>query len=199
MRVQVDAPGADSRLFSQSLTASGSASSFAPLPASLFDDAGDVSGGVRTQFASFAFDPYGGANGSSNGITRLAFSAPSGEEIVVAGLSRPVLFTLPPLPALADGVKAQCQFWDTAALVYSTRVRATQLGCLWLSLRGRTTCFPLTRASHTPRSPALLRLHRRAASGCLIRGRATTCCPSKATSPLHPTQTWRVRGRSPAR
>jgi hypothetical protein len=198
MRVQVDAPGADSRLFSQSLTASGSASSFTPLPASLFDDAGDVSGGVRTQFASFAFDPYGGANGSSNGITRLAFSAPSGEEIVVAGLSRPVLFTLPPLPLLADGVKAQCQYWDTAALVYSTRVRLTQLGCLRLWLR-------LVAWTHNALSPdaciphPLLRLHRRAASGCLIRGRATTCCPSSPTSPLHPTPTWRARGRSSAR
>jgi hypothetical protein len=126
MRVQVDAPGTGSRLFSQSLTAVGSASSFAPLPASLFDDAGDISGGVRTQFASFAFDPYNSGNGSSNGITRLAFSAPSGEEIRVAGLSRPVFFTLPALPALSDGVKAQCQFWDTAALKYSTQARC---GC----------------------------------------------------------------------
>jgi hypothetical protein len=127
MRVQVDALGAGSRLFSQSLTAPGSASAFAPLPASLFDGAGAAaSGGVRTQFASLTFDPYYEAVAvdadapSSTGITRLAFTSVDGTPIEIANLAMPIQFTMPSL-ALADGRKAQCQFWDTAAAAYSTR------------------------------------------------------------------------------
>jgi hypothetical protein len=126
MRVQIDVPGPESRLFSQSITAPGSASAFAPLPSTLFDGlAGD--GAVRTQFLSLTFDPWVGAGGaddadaSSTGITRLAFSRESGEEIVVAGLATPLTFTLPPLPSLsAGGAKAVCQFWDVAAAAYAT-------------------------------------------------------------------------------
>jgi hypothetical protein len=126
MRVQVDAPGAGSRLFSQNLTAPGSASAFAPLPASLFDGAAAAaSGGVRTQFASLTFDPYAAASGAeagappSTGITRLAFTNADGAPIEIANLATPVYFTMPPLE-LADGRKAQCQYWDTAAAAYAT-------------------------------------------------------------------------------
>ncbi len=93
------------------------------MPASLFDGAGDVSAGVRTQFASLTFDPYATTyDPTSTGVTRLAFSTTSGDEIPVAGLATPITFTLPALAGLTGGaeVKATCQFWDTAALSYST-------------------------------------------------------------------------------
>jgi hypothetical protein len=124
MRVQVDAPGAGSRLFSAPLTANGSASAFAPLPSSLFAGV-DTSAGVQTQFASFTFDPFDTANVSAGGgITRLAFTsaAPGGVAVEVAGLSAPIYFTLPPLTtALTAGQKPGCTFWDTAAAAYSSK------------------------------------------------------------------------------
>ena len=124
-RVQLDVPGAASRLFSAPLTAPGSASAFAPLPADIFAGAsGNLSAGVRTQFASLAFDPYSnGSDPTSTGITRLAFSTRDGAEVDVSNLSAPVTFTLPPLANLTSGAKAQCQFWDTAATppAYATR------------------------------------------------------------------------------
>jgi hypothetical protein len=121
MRVQVDAPGAGSRLFSQNLTATGSASAFAPLPASLFGGA-DTSAGVQTTFVSLTFDPFQ-ASDVTGGITRLAFSsaAPGAAPMEVSGLSTPIYFTLPPLTnPLASGEKPGCTFWDTAALQYSS-------------------------------------------------------------------------------
>ena len=116
MCVQLDAPDASSRLFSQPLTAANSSSSFAPLPPSLF---GGATAPVRTQFTSLTFDPFE-PDESSTGITRLAFSSgtgTAGAPIAVANLSAPIHFTLPTLPAdaLSNGSKAQCQFWDTAA------------------------------------------------------------------------------------
>jgi hypothetical protein len=121
MRVQVDAPGAGSRLFSQPLTAAGSASAFAPLPSSLFAGA-DTSAGVQTQFASFTFDPFDPSD-VTGGITRLAFTsaAPGAAPVEVSGLAAPIYFTLPPLTApLAPGAKPGCTFWDTAASKYSS-------------------------------------------------------------------------------
>jgi hypothetical protein len=121
MRVSVDEPGAGSTLFSQNLTAPGSNSSFAPLPAALFAGAGDLSAGVRTQFASLTFDPYATTyDPNSKGVTRLAFTTTSGDDIVVANLATPVKFSMPALASLADGVKASCEFYDTAARNYST-------------------------------------------------------------------------------
>jgi hypothetical protein len=120
MRVSVEAPE-NTSLFSANLTATGSNSSFAPMPASLFDGAGDLSAGVRTQFASLKFDPYATMyDPTSTGITRLAFSTASGTEIPVAGLPTPITFELPALANLTGGVKATCQFWNTTALGYST-------------------------------------------------------------------------------
>jgi hypothetical protein len=117
MRVQLDAPDAGSRLFSEPLTVVGSASSFSPMPASLFAGA---TGAVRTRFSSLTFDPFG-LDTASTGVTRLAFSTPGGVALEVANLHSPIAFTLPVLATLADGAKAECQYWDTTALRYSTR------------------------------------------------------------------------------
>jgi len=118
MRVSLDAMGADSRLFTQPLAAAGSASTFAPMPAGLF---GSSTAPVRTQFVSLKFDPFEpGSNDTATGVTRLAFSSTSGAEVSVAGLTVPIYFALPAVPGLADGLKAQCQFWDKTALQYST-------------------------------------------------------------------------------
>jgi len=67
---------------------------------------------VRTQFSSLAFDPHT-QDPNSTGTTTLAFSSVGGE-LDISGLSKPIYFTLPLVP-LADGVKAQCQFWDRKA------------------------------------------------------------------------------------
>ena len=122
MTLQVDTMrGPSSRLFTQALTAPGSGSSFAPLPPTLF--AGGPSSslvGVRTVFATFSFDPYSDPpDPNSTGITRLAFSSSDGDELPIKNLTTPVYFNMPRL-ALTDGRKAQCQFWDTAALGYGT-------------------------------------------------------------------------------
>jgi hypothetical protein len=121
MRVQVDAPGNSSRLYSANLTAPGSASSFAPLPATMFDNVdADVSGGVSTRFASFTFDPYATTpDPNTTGVTRLAFTTANGSAIEISELTTPVQFTLP-APSVAVGFKSQCRFWDTVALNYST-------------------------------------------------------------------------------
>ena len=125
MRVQIDLPSNNSRLFTQGLTAPGSASAFAPLPLTMLANTGagsNLSAGVATLFTSLRFDPHATeVDPSSTGITRLVLSsAATGEEISIAGLAEPVLFTLPPLPALGDGLKTQCQFWDVTAKAYST-------------------------------------------------------------------------------
>jgi hypothetical protein len=93
------------------LTAPGSASSFAPMPAGLFDKAGNVSGGVRMQFASLSFDPF--PNVTTSGITRLAFTRADGnnEALNISDLSTPVYFNMSAV-ALGAGQKARCQFWD---------------------------------------------------------------------------------------
>jgi hypothetical protein len=121
MSVALDLPGPGSRLFSAPLTAPGSKSSFAPLPADLFAGVSRrrrllAASGVRTQFSSLAFDPHS-LDVNSTGTTTLAFSTAAGE-LNISGLSTPIRFTLPLVP-LADGVKASCQFWDTAAANYS--------------------------------------------------------------------------------
>ncbi len=122
MRVSLDAPGPDSPLFSGPLSALGSASAFEALPATLFDGAGDLSAGVRTQFASLSFDPYATeVDPNATGITTLSFTTTSGAAIFVSELRTPVRFTLPALTSLADGTKAQCQYWNTSTLGYSTR------------------------------------------------------------------------------
>jgi hypothetical protein len=131
MSIALDVPGAGSRLFTERLSAPGSNSSFAALPAGLFDGAPSVSAaaGVRTLFTSLTFDALT-LDPASTGVTRLAFAsaaaATAGQEVSVAGLATPILFTLPRLSSLADGLKAQCQFWDTAALNFST------VGCVSL-------------------------------------------------------------------
>ena len=123
LSVALDVVGPDSRLFSAPLTAPGSKSSFAPLPADIFagtsrrrrllaDDTG-----VRTQFSSLAFDPHT-QDPNSTGTTTLAFSNSATGELDISGLSAPILFALPKVP-LADGRKAQCQFWDKAAAAFS--------------------------------------------------------------------------------
>ena len=122
LSVALDVAGPDSRLFSAPLTAPGSKSSFAPLPADIFagtsrrrrllaDDPG-----VRTQFSSLAFDPHT-QDPNSTGTTTLAFSDAAGE-LDISGLSAPILFALPKV-LLADGRKAQCQFWDKTAAAFS--------------------------------------------------------------------------------
>ena len=108
----------DAALPTAVLTVNGSASRFDPLPDGLLA-ANATAAGVVTQFRSLAFDPYGGAG--TNGSTRLAFADANGTEFVIANLSAPIRFQLPSLMALADRSHAQCQFWDTAALAYSTR------------------------------------------------------------------------------
>lgn len=123
MSVSLDNTGPGSRLYSQPFTAPGSSSSFSPLHSSTFSGRSQSSSGsVRSQFASLAFDPF--TRGDNNkGVTRLAFSDTNGAELPVENLTAPVYFSLPPLDALGDGVKAQCAFWDTAAAVpaYSTK------------------------------------------------------------------------------
>jgi hypothetical protein len=138
MAISFDPPGAGSRLFSQPLTANGSASSFAPMPAGLFDAAAGapagahrrralaatVGGGVRTSFASLTFDPFT-LDPNSTGVTRLAFSTSDGAELPVRNLSTLIYFTLPAVnvnnAASAEGttITSVCSFWDTTALIYS--------------------------------------------------------------------------------
>ena len=60
------------------------------------------------------------------GFTRLEFSTRAGAPVPVANLSAPVTFTLPTLPSLGSGVKAQCQWYDSSAQAYST------VGCVSL-------------------------------------------------------------------
>jgi hypothetical protein len=124
LRVALDDPGdAASRLFSAPLTAPGSASSFDPLPRALFGGGRGGAAAVRSQFTSLTFDPFGGPSASlaaAAGVTRLAFSTPSGAAVEVSNLQGPpIFFTLPPLQSLPDGTKAACQFWDAAAHTYS--------------------------------------------------------------------------------
>jgi uncharacterized protein (UPF0147 family) len=116
--VALDTAGPGSRLFSAPLSAPGSKSFFAPLPTNIFAGASGVrrrllaDAGVRTQFSSLAFDPHT-QDANSTGTTTLAFSTAAGE-LDISGLSTPIYFSLPLVP-LADGVKAQCQFWDRKA------------------------------------------------------------------------------------
>ena len=122
LSVALDLAGPDSRLFSAPLTAPGSKSSFAPLPADIFAGLSRrrhllADTGVRTQFSSLAFDPHT-LDANSTGTTTLAFSTSTAGELNISGLSTPIRFTLPLVP-LADGLKAQCQFWNPAAQSYS--------------------------------------------------------------------------------
>lgn len=107
----------DAAMPTAALTVDGSASRFEPLPPGLL--AADTTAGVVTQFRSLVFDPYGGAG--TNGSTRLAFADASGVELAAVNLSVPIRFELPALAALADGTRAQCQYWDPAAAEYSVR------------------------------------------------------------------------------
>jgi hypothetical protein len=118
-RVQVDSTqdGGTGRLFTTALTAPGSASRFAPLPAALFGN-GTAPASVCTTFHSLTFDPYTG-NANSTGVTRLAFTdAASGAEVPVSNLGVPIYFTLPAV-TLAGG-KTACRFWDADAQAYAT-------------------------------------------------------------------------------
>ena len=105
------------------VSAPGSPSSFEPLPADLLSGRSASAAVVVTQFRSLTFDPYSGTG--TNGSTRLALADSNGTDFVIANLSAPIRFVLPSLAALADGTRAQCQFWDPAALAYSTRGCAT--------------------------------------------------------------------------
>ena len=117
--VALDTSGPGSRLFSESLSAPGSASSFAPMPADIFGDM-DIQTPVSTLFFSLAFDPHTQDFGEvpEPGTTTLAFSTAAGEKNI-SGLGTPIRFTLPLVP-LADGLKAQCQFWNKTTSSYST-------------------------------------------------------------------------------
>jgi hypothetical protein len=124
--LDVPVPGAENRLFSQPLTAPGSSSSFS-LPSSMFG--GDATEPVRTTFSSFTFDPYElDMNNSGTGVTRLAFSSPAGAAVEVSNCTTPILFSLPPVPGLADGTKAQCQWWDVSL----TPANYSTAGCISL-------------------------------------------------------------------
>ena len=130
--VALDLAGAGSRLFSAPISAPGSTSSFAPLPADIFASTNGkrrrllAAAGVRTLFSSLAFDPHT-LDVNSTGTTTLAFSTASSGELNISGLRAPIRFTLPAVPLTdAKGVKAQCRFWDPAALSYST------VGCVSL-------------------------------------------------------------------
>jgi hypothetical protein len=128
LSVALDVAGPGSRLFSAPLSAPGSKSSFAPLPADIFDSGSGrrrllADTGVRTQFSSLAFDSHT-QDANSTGTTTLAFSTASGE-LNISGLRTPIRFKLPAVP-LADGLKAQCQFWDKVADKYSA------VGCVSL-------------------------------------------------------------------
>ena len=117
-RVQIDPPGS-SRLTSTPLTAPGSPSAFAPMPANLLPSDKPIC----TQFFSLAFDPNPrSANMSTTGVTRLAFTGLDGSPIEVANASTPIRFTLPRVPGLGagGGVQAVCSFWDPAAGAYAT-------------------------------------------------------------------------------
>jgi hypothetical protein len=125
LSVALDLGGPDSRLFSSPLSAPGSKSFFAPMPADTFAGAvGLADSGVRTQFSSLAFDSHT-QDVNSTGTTTLIFTTAAWGKLNISGLSTPIQFTLPVVP-LADGLKAQCQFWDTTALQYST------VGCVGL-------------------------------------------------------------------
>ena len=115
--VQVDPPGG-ARLTSTPLVVNGSASAFAPMPAGLFDA---VTSGVVTEFRATTFDPYQHGNGTTSGVTRLAFNASGGGAIVVANAAAPILFTLPAADVSAGGLLARCQFWSPALGAYDTR------------------------------------------------------------------------------
>lgn len=118
MAVSLEPPGPGSRIFNQPLTAPGSGSAFDPLPADALNAAGDNP--VQTTFLSLAFDPHGGSStdGSSSGMTRLAFGT-GGAEVPVAGLEVPITFTLPRAP-LVNGTSAQCSFWNADDGEYQT-------------------------------------------------------------------------------
>ena len=121
MSTSLDLVGPDSRLFSQAITAPGSPSSFNAMPADIFADAAlNASEGVRTQFFSLSFDPWTLDSSTRASSTRLAFSTPSAP-VAVSNLHAPIYFTLPRVTTLQDGLKAQCTFWDTVALNYSSR------------------------------------------------------------------------------
>ena len=130
-------PSADNRLFSQLLTSPGSNSSFS-LPSDVFAGL-SLSGGIRTAFASFTFDPHElDVNNTGTGMTRLGFSDTAGVELQVSNRTTPIRFSLPRVPGLADGTKAQCQWWDYSVSAYST------VGCVSLPVllpAGHTAAF----------------------------------------------------------
>ena len=121
--------GNGSRLFSRPITAPGAAATFAPLPAGALAAAGAGSndgGAVRTQFVALKFNPWDTSGSSGGGqvvgavapsLARLSFADAGGEELSVAGLSHPILFTMPAAAALpVDGsAAASCAYWDASA------------------------------------------------------------------------------------
>jgi hypothetical protein len=121
MTLQLDAPGPGSRLFTAPLSAPGSNSSFAPLPAGALA-AAPPGVAIQTTFASLAFDPFSGSS-TGTGVTQLAFAS-AGAEIPVHGLSTPITFSMNAL-ALAGDMQATCRFWDVAAAAYATDGCAT--------------------------------------------------------------------------
>ena len=116
--VQVDPPGSN-RLTTQPLTAPGSASAFAPMPAGLLP----TTTPLVTQFFSLKFDPNGGSTAggaeSNSGVTRLAFSNPDGSPVPVTNAAAPILFTLPRVSLDAES-QAMCTYWDAATKTYPT-------------------------------------------------------------------------------
>ena len=117
--VQVDPPGS-TRLTTLPITAPGSPSSFEPLPASVL---ASVMGTIITIFFSLPFNPYIAANRTlitTGGITHLELSNADLSPVVVANLTTPIRFTLPPANSSASTELAVCSFWDAAAREFST-------------------------------------------------------------------------------
>lgn len=116
MTLQLDDPtvpdpssnGTLPRIYSASITAPGSSSSFDPLPVGALSAA---NGTVRTTFVSLAFDPHSdpveAALTGRSGITRLAFSSGAdGSPVPVQNLSTPITFSLPAVDLSAINITA---------------------------------------------------------------------------------------------
>lgn len=80
--------------------------------------------GFITTFAAFSFDPNLGLAVAPNGlrttgVTSLSLSTPGGAPIIVANLTSPVVFSLPPVSPPA-GQTGTCVWWDASSGAYSS-------------------------------------------------------------------------------